>query len=156
MATWEDFGDGLTAALRQVADRVFLIIASEGDPTRYVQFAGQPGRLDAEAPSIDVVSGARESVLVDTGWTPPGPAQPNWSSSLPRPALTDEYRALAQRCVAALRDAYGIESPDELAYRAWRDAELIPAGETWSEESIARLDRGEDALDLPMLGLPAN
>ncbi|WP_144876509.1 TY-Chap domain-containing protein [Microbacterium sp. 1.5R] len=156
MSTWEEFGDSLTATFRHVADRVFLIIASESDPARYVQFAGRPGRLDAEAPSIDVAKGADESVLAGAGWTPPGPAQPNWTSSLPLPALTDEYGALADRCVRALRDAYGIAGPDDLAYRAWRESEQMPEGETWSEECIAALDRGEDPLDLPTLGLAAN
>lgn len=156
MTNWSDFETQLASTFRQVSDRVFLIIASEGDPARYVQFAGQANQLDAEAPSTDVVTDADESVLSGSGWTAPSAAQPNWSSSVPRPALAAEYRELAARCVAALRDAYGIASPDALGYRAWREAEQMPAGETWSAEQIERLDRGADAVELPALGLPSN
>lgn len=153
---WNDFRDRLVATLRGLSDRVILIIASNVYPNRYVQFAGQGDRLDAEAPGQDVVVNAVESVLKDAGWQAPGIAQPNWSSVLPLPALTSEYRELAERCVAALRNSYGVKSPDELSYRAWREAEQIPVGQTWSAERVARMDPGSDSLDLPGLGLDSN
>lgn len=156
MSEWDEFGERLASTFRQVSDRVFLIIASESDPARYVQFAGQSDRLDAEGPATDVVADADESVLGAAGWTAPSTAQPNWSSSLALPALTSEYAELAARCVVALRDAYGIESPDDLGYRAWREAEQMPEGVTWSAEQIDRLDRGVDSLELPALGLASS
>jgi hypothetical protein len=156
MSEWDEFGDRLASTFRQVTGRVFLIIASEADPARYVQFAGQDDRLDAEAPATDVVADADESALKESGWTAPNAAQPNWSSSLQLPALASEYKALAARCVVALRDAYGITSPDDLGYRAWREAERMPEGVTWSAEQIERMDRGVDSLDLPGLGLASS
>ncbi|KUM35227.1 hypothetical protein [Arthrobacter sp. EpRS71] len=153
---WNDFRGRLAATLRSVSDRVILIIASDLHPNRYVQFAGQSDRLHAEAPGQDVVVNAVESVLSDGGWQAPGVAQPNWSSSLPLPALTSEYRELADRCVAALRNSYGVKSPDDLSYRAWREAEQIPEGQTWSAEQVAHMDPGSRSLELPGLGLDSN
>lgn len=156
MTDWTGFEHGLASALRSVTERVFLIIASGADPRRYVQFAGGQQRLDAEAPGTEVVAIANETTLSAAGWTAASFDVPNWTSSLELPALTAEFQLLAGRCVTALRDAYGIPSPDYLWYRAWREPEQMPAGVTWSPERIARLDRGESALKLPRLGLATN
>ncbi|WP_347782594.1 TY-Chap domain-containing protein [Paenarthrobacter nicotinovorans] len=153
---WNDFRDRLAVTLRGLTDRAILIITSSMYPNRYVQFARQGDRLDAEAPGKDVVANAVESVLKDAGWQAPGVAEPNWSSGLPLPALTPEFRELAERCVAALRNSYGVKSPDDLSYRAWREAELMPAGQTWSAERVAGMDPGSASLELPGLGLDSN
>lgn len=150
---WNDFRDRLVDTFRKTSERLILIIASDVDPKKYVQFAREADRLDAEAPAADVAADAKESVLSDAGWRRPGIAQPNWASSLALPALTTEYGAFAERCVAALRDAYGVASPDELSYRAWREAERMPEGETWSAERVERMDRGAPVVELPALGL---
>lgn len=156
MTTWDAFEDELGRVFRGITDRVYLIIAADADPTRYVQFAGQASRLDAEAPGRDVVSDSDESVLRTSGWAEPTAEQPNWAFSLRLPALTAEYADLASRCVAALRDAYGVSSPGDLAYRAWREPELIPPGETWSPEQIAGLDPGADSVDFSTLGISSD
>lgn len=155
-SAWNGFRDRLADTFRKTSDRFILIIASDADSRRYVQFAGEGDRLYAEAPGKDVAFNADESVLSDTGWQPPGVAQPNWSSVLPLPALTSEYRELAERCVAALRNSYGVKSPDDLSYRAWREAEQIPVGQTWSAERVARMDPGSSSVDLPGLMLDSN
>lgn len=151
--TWDAFGERLAFALRDVTDRVRLIVAVGDGPRRYVQLAAVPDRLDAEAPGVDVVADARVAVLAAAGWVQPTAQQPNWSSSLERPALTVELRALADRCVVALRDGYGVASPDALRYRAWREPETMPEGVTWSQERIDDLDRGDAALEIAALGL---
>ncbi|MET4539497.1 hypothetical protein ABIE37_001269 [Arthrobacter bambusae] len=150
---WNDFRDRLVDTFRKTSERVILIIASDMDPKKYVQFAREAGRLEAEAPAADVVADAKEWVLSDAGWMRPGIAQPNWASSLALPALTTEYGAFAERCVAALRDAYGVANPDELRYRAWREAERMPEGETWSAKRVDRMDRGAPVVELPALRL---
>ncbi|WP_091030587.1 TY-Chap domain-containing protein [Microbacterium oxydans] len=122
-SAWGAFTLRLITALRGVTDGVFLIVSVDGDPLRYVQFAGDPGTLHAEAPARDLVADADESVLRAAGWNEPGAAQPNWTSELPLPAYASDFRELAERCVAALRDAYGATSPDTLVHRAWRDPE---------------------------------
>ncbi|HEX7301479.1 TY-Chap domain-containing protein [Lentzea sp.] len=124
---WAQFTERLTDALRDVTDHVYLIIHAAQEPRRYVQFAGAPDRLYAEAPGTDVVADADEFQLSRFEWAAPDAGQPNWSWSLRRPALTEEFARLADRCVVALRQAYGIVSPDELRYRAWQDPEGAPS-----------------------------
>ncbi|MEI2278298.1 hypothetical protein OHC50_12600 [Paenarthrobacter ilicis] len=148
---WSDYRDRLVEAFRGTNDRVIVIISSTADPKRYVQFAGQSGVLDAEAPGTNVVAEAKQQVMADAGWSAPGPAQPNWTSSLELPALTSEYKALADRCVAALRHSYGIAHPSELVYNAWREPEQMPAGVTWSADQVKQLDRGAKAVEFPSL-----
>lgn len=153
VSEWDDFENRLGAALRQVTDRVFLIVASQDAPLKYVQFAATAELLDAQAPGIDVVVAAKEAALSGAGWAPPSDLEPNWTSPLPRPALSAEYAALAARCVVALRDAFGVESPFQLAYRAWREAEQMPPGVTYNQAQLRRLDPGESGLELPALAL---
>ncbi|PWD51137.1 hypothetical protein C8046_11265 [Serinibacter arcticus] len=139
-AAWQDFEVRLASALTDVTDRAILIISSRKEPARYVQFAGGPDRLDAEAPGVDVVADAAEDVLLAAGWARPDRWQPNWSSPLEHPAPEAARVDLARRCVAALRDAYRVTNPGELGYTAWRE----PAGG----------DPGEAALEVSALGLP--
>ncbi|MFJ7214959.1 TY-Chap domain-containing protein [Amycolatopsis sp. NPDC098790] len=134
---WEQFTERLTDTFRDVTDGVVLIVHAAADPRRYVQFAGSPDRLYAEAPGTDVVADADEFQLRRFDWVAPDAGQPNWTSSLRRPALTAEFAQLARRCVAALRQAYGIVGPDELRYRAWRQPQGAEA----------------TAVELPGLGL---
>lgn len=143
VSEWVAFGGRLTEALREVSDRVFLIVFRETDPRVFVQFAGGEHELHAEAAGV---AEAEVSGMAAAGWVAPsGIDPPNWSFSLPLPALTVEYAALAERCVVALRDAHGLSGPDGLVYKAWRDAEW-PSGER---------DLGENPLMLSWLGLPS-
>ncbi len=152
---WTEFEKNLARTLRDVSDRVLLVISDAHTP-RYVQFSGQEDTVQAQCPGLDVVPDADATVLRDSGWDMPGPAEPNWTYWLPLPALSSEYEELAARCIRALRDAYHLASPDSLHYRAWREPELMPPGVTMYPEQIAELDPGEDPLPLPTLGIPAD
>ncbi|MGM1059023.1 TY-Chap domain-containing protein [Saccharothrix sp. Mg75] len=148
MSDWEAFGGGLTEALREVSDRVFLVVFSRADPRVFVQFAGGEHELHCEAAGAPSAGYSR---MAEAGWTPPtGIDPPNWTCSSPLPALTAEYAAMAARCVVALRDVHGLPGPDGLAYKAWRDAEW-PSGTTPSAER----DPGENPLVLPWLDIPS-
>ncbi|MDT9592987.1 DUF6301 family protein [Nocardioides zeae] len=149
MTGWEQYADDLTAALRTVGDRVFLIASARERPLAYVQFAGGPDAVDAEASGAG--AGPLAYLLEDQGWQPPHPLEVNWRSRLPRAASTAEHAELVARCVAALREAYGVRSPDDLAYRAWREREVAPSGVTWPRARFEALDPGEDPLVLPDL-----
>ena len=153
--SWGAFTHALAETLRDVSDRTYLVVMSASDPRRYVQLAGGPSLLHAEAPGTDVVADADEDALHAADWAPPGPAQPSWTWELEQPAAGAELTALAERCVKALRHAYGISGPSALVYRAWRDPETMLPGETWSAERMETYDRGSSALALPSLGLPA-
>ncbi|MFD4636307.1 hypothetical protein ACFWN2_03265 [Lentzea sp. NPDC058436] len=118
---WDRFAERLADTFADVTEGVFLIVHAAADPRRYVQFAGGPRLLDAEAPGTDVVHDADEFQLRRFDWTPPDVAQPNWTSSLRHTAPANEFAQLARACVAALHEAYGIIGPDELQYRAWSE-----------------------------------
>ncbi|WP_394618644.1 hypothetical protein JNUCC0626_05955 [Lentzea sp. JNUCC 0626] len=134
---WGLFAERLVDTFRDVTDGVFLIVHAAAEPRRYVQFAGAPDRLYAEAPGTEVWADADEFQLRRFDWVAPIVTQPNWTSELRRPALTTEFQRLARACAAALHEAYGITSPDELTYRAWRQ----PMGEQAA------------AVEFPALGL---
>ncbi|WP_146108308.1 hypothetical protein V5P93_002232 [Actinokineospora auranticolor] len=147
MSTWDMFAGGLTEALREVSDRVFLVVFSRADPLKFVQFAGGEHELHAEAGAPPADTGR----LAAAGWTPPiDNAPPNWACSSPLPALTAEYTAMTTRCVVALRDVHGLPDPDDLVYKAWRDPE-------WPSDAVppTEWDLGENPLVLSWLGIPS-
>ncbi|CCH32422.1 hypothetical protein ABZ816_24195 [Actinosynnema sp. NPDC047251] len=155
MSEWAEFGRDLTEALRDVADRVFLIVFLPANPKVYVQFAGGQHEVEAQAAGPEVVPWADVSGMTEAGWVPPsGFDPPNWTFTLPVPALTAEYAALAQRCVVALRDVYQVSDPRGLVYKAWREGEWPAAAESWSDERIATRDVGENPLEMRWLKIP--
>lgn len=154
-AEWSEFSGRLVSAFRVVSDRVFLIVSSQKNSRVYVQFAGGPDAVFAETPGVAVVAGIDEAGLFAAGWIAPSVGQPNWSFELPLPALTSEYAELAGRCVVVLRDVFGVARPGDLQYKAWRDSESFPQGVTFYPEQIEALDKGENPLEIPQLGLSA-
>lgn len=152
---WDAFRTQLASTLREVTDRVYLIVATTENPRAYVQFTADLESLTAEAPGSDVLTSARESVLSAAGWSAPEPGRDNWFSLLPFPALTAEYDEVAGRCIAALRDAYRIPGPERLAYRAWREPERERPLGRWKQSHPLTLDPGEPELTLAQLGLPS-
>jgi hypothetical protein len=157
MMDWLEFRDRLCATLAQVTDRCFLIISAPGRGG-YVQFAGSEDYVSAEAAGPSFVDGpgahtVSNAAMGAVGWAAPSQSQPNWSQSLELPALTAEIAGLADGCVVALRDVFGVVEPGLLTYRAWREPEVQPPGVTWSAERFDALDPGEDPLLLPALGL---
>jgi hypothetical protein len=149
VTTWDELADDLAAALRTVRDRVFLIVLAAHDELAYVQFAGGPDHLDAEASGRH--PGAGVGLLADHGWRVAHPREVNWTSPLPVAPTTAELRGLADRCVAALRVAYGVKSPADLTYRAWREPEQAPPGVTWPQKRYDELDPGANPLTFPDL-----
>ncbi|GAA3838258.1 hypothetical protein GCM10022243_00910 [Saccharothrix violaceirubra] len=156
MSGWAEFGERFAETLREVTDRVFLVVFLQTDPKVYVQFAGEKHELHAQAAGPEVVPWADFGGMVEAGWAAPsGFDPPNWTFALPLPAADADYSAPAARCVVALRDAFALSGPDGLVYKAWRDGEWPLAGETWSPERIASRDVGENPLVLSRLGLPS-
>lgn len=153
MSNWNEFESQLAKALRSVTDRLYLIIRSATDETRYVQFAAEGDRLDAQASGAVHFSDANEDALRDAGWQAPTHGEHHWESPMALPALTSEFRELARRCVIALRDAHRIRSPEDLVYTAWRDAE-IRTDAHGSGTHQSELDRGDLDLQIPALNLP--
>ncbi|MDI9628663.1 MAG: hypothetical protein QM286_08995 [Acidobacteriota bacterium] len=151
---WEGFEERLVAGLREVTDRVLLVVYSRSNEHAYVQFIGWESEVYAEASGFTPVSAEGAALLVAAGRMTPSVGQPNWESSLPTPALTSEYADLARRCVVALRDVFWVSGPDDLEYRAWREPEEAPPGVTWPLERFEELDKGENPLAIDALGIP--
>ncbi len=154
---WEAFTTKLQATLPSITDRCFLVISAPAG-TSYVQFAANSNELTAEVAGPEFATdlaahNADSPAMLAAGWSAPTAASPNWSQTIPLPALSGEFAALAEQCTVALRDTHHIESPDVLRYRAWREPEYQPAGVTWQPERFEQLDPGENPLSLPMLGL---
>lgn len=157
--TWNEFRDRLRTTLLGLTDRCVLVVSAPG-AGGYVQFAADADDLTAEAAGPEFTAGsaahaADDPAMLAAGWAAPTRSAPNWSAPLALPALTAEYEALAQRCVVALRDVYGVAAPGVLSYRAWREPESQPPGVTWSPERFDELDPGENPMPLPGLGIPA-
>ncbi|MFC0674940.1 TY-Chap domain-containing protein [Brachybacterium hainanense] len=153
--TWDELVEYLALTLYEVRERTFLIISSSRERGGYVQFAGETDRVDAEAASARFAPGIDESRLAAAGWDAPRPEAQDlhWSLTLPLPATLPQHREFAGRCVAALRDAHGVASPEDLVYQAWRDPEPMPDGVDLQDEELAELDPGKPRLVLPELGL---
>lgn len=169
---WAEFTTRLTRTIRDLDDRVFLIISDEASGA-YVQFAADMERVSAEC--VDNQSGALKTKidqagevrLLELGWSMYSVSEPNWKTSLGLPATTAQARHIANMCVAALREIFNVSSPDQLAYAAWRDPE--PAWPVWMYEELETAgddddeygekpsppDPGENPLLLPELGLKA-
>ncbi|MFD0692097.1 TY-Chap domain-containing protein [Actinomadura fibrosa] len=124
---WETFADALAEDMATLAAGALVVISEPGESGRYVQFAQDDDQLD-----VDVVGNAflddssRASVEGEqkislAGWTAPNAEYENWTLQLGWPASHVEYRALTEKMVVALRDGYGIASPETWRYRAWND-----------------------------------
>ena len=163
---WTEFTARLARTIRDLEDRVFLII-EEASSGVYVQFAADTFTVSAECVANTSTALKRpadpagELRLVELGWTPYTLLDRNWTTSLQLPATLAQSGQIADMCVIALRDVYGVATPDSLTYKAWRDPE--PPRALWADEdtdhtdefdSFAEpLDPGQNPLPLPGLGL---
>ncbi|OJF15814.1 hypothetical protein BG844_02595 [Couchioplanes caeruleus subsp. caeruleus] len=96
-----------------------IVILQSG--AHYTQVHRDTDELDVEAvsnhhlPAHQQLSAAQQEQLAAAGWTRPAPpATYNWWIRQPAPFSTRDGLRLAERMVAALRDVYGIVSPDTL------------------------------------------
>ncbi|MFD0692100.1 TY-Chap domain-containing protein [Actinomadura fibrosa] len=126
---WGSFADGLAEDLVTLAAGALVVISEPGEPgwRRYVQFSQQDDRLHAEVVANAFLdessrtSAEGEQKISQAGWTAPKVAHDNWTSELAWPASHADYRVLTEKIVLALRDGYGITSPESWRYRAWND-----------------------------------
>ncbi|GAB3106061.1 hypothetical protein GCM10027055_00010 [Janibacter alkaliphilus] len=156
---WSEFQGALAGVLGEVGDRWRVIIR---EPTSgvVVQFADHPVGLEMQCSSrevpkfADLIPASADEVMEAQGWQAPTRELPLWSQVVELPALTSELEAAAGACVTALRDAFGVGSPDDLVYTAWREREVMMQGVTYTGEEVDELDPGEYPMPLPRLGLP--
>ena len=113
MTEWPEFVEGLTETLATLPLGALVVISERVPPTkhlRFAQFCWYNAGIHAEIPGGERLTTARADgarVVADAGWQEPLPPWDgeNWTTRLPWPASTAEYRGLAQMMVTALRDA---------------------------------------------------
>ncbi|MFD0854758.1 hypothetical protein ACFQ07_21140 [Actinomadura adrarensis] len=126
---WEEFAEGLAEEFGRLPTGALLVLSEPGEAGRYAQFAQEESELVAYVVVNSFLAGpARatprgEEAIVRAGWNPPDASgrHENWWRTLPWPASSAQYRALAGSVAAALRDGYAIASPDGWSYQAWNE-----------------------------------
>ncbi|MDP9232949.1 MAG: YbjN domain-containing protein [Actinomycetota bacterium] len=128
--TWDEFEARLTGVLERMAVDTYLVVGTrpnaDDGSSYYVQFAqgGRAGFL-AEAVSNRYLAGTgaispmQEQRLGELGWQWPNPrskTELNFSREWPMPTPFDEAATLAVR---TLREIYGVERTDDLAYKSF-------------------------------------
>jgi hypothetical protein len=127
--TWAEFAGALARELARLGDGMFLVLNERDRPWHLAQFQQGLSELRAEVSgeTADAEGNQQETprgrrLIESLGWRPPATYDVNWWRELKWPALSSEYRELAEAVVAVLRDVNGIESPERLTYRAWESA----------------------------------
>ncbi|ADD41374.1 TY-Chap domain-containing protein [Stackebrandtia nassauensis] len=137
---WPDFAQRLGTVLARLAGDsqldATLILSQSAQPLAYVQFVVNPGGIYAEVSSAkrylpkDLrLSDESVDTLTRAGWSRPGAAdrKGNWVSEI-HPATAEACGQLAERCVTALRDVWGVPEPASLVYQAFHtDGEDLSA-----------------------------
>jgi hypothetical protein len=151
-----DFEGRLAGVLRDADLRTVAVISCT-DPDAFAQFmideVGTKGTLLITQAGGETLSPDGEAQLQAAGFQL-DPVMPTrvWSAESSWPTPSARLRELAHAMVAALEDC-GVASPENLTYKAWRDPEPWPAEVTGEE--LAALDRGQNPLPIPELGLLA-
>ncbi|MGV9415663.1 TY-Chap domain-containing protein [Nocardia sp. NPDC003693] len=123
---WDAFAQALARCLSQLPSRATLVIAATGN--RYVQFQQFDIKLSAELTGnyylAEPIPEAAAQKLRDLGWSAPALRREveNWRRSLLWPISRVRLEELARSVVIGLRDALGIESPDQLRATGWTEA----------------------------------
>ncbi|MBB1586297.1 MAG: hypothetical protein HG423_005785 [Propionibacterium sp.] len=118
-----------------------------GDDTDMVaEFSGENGRKD----TVTFTEQQREEFR-SLGFEPIGEEALTWGRNFTWPTPTTTIKEIVRACVIRLRDIGGIQSPDQLCYKAWRYSEKP---REFDDRFCEELDPGDDDLQLPELGIP--
>ncbi|MBO2465247.1 TY-Chap domain-containing protein [Actinomadura violacea] len=144
---WHGFAGHLAEELARLSAGTLVVIHEaerEIEASRAIQFVQEDARLIAELSHNDYLdpdvwaTPAGEEAIRELGWRPPARelGRDNWWDTLDWPATAAQYRELATKAVLGLRDGYRISSEAPFYYHAWNER------------------RGNEPVDLPLLGLP--
>ncbi|MCP2343620.1 TY-Chap domain-containing protein [Actinomadura rupiterrae] len=126
---WETFAAALAGDLAELPEGALVVISEREGGGRFTQCMQEEDALTAYVcdnvflKPEDRASAEGERIIADAGWKPRDPAMgdENWSYVLPCPAPAEDYRNLTDMIVTALRDGYGIPSPEGWTYSAWNE-----------------------------------
>ena len=156
---WQEFEVNLFSTITNFTARTILIIgASDGQGKTgvpFAQFAGINALYGGNADIVAEICGEnipkdmatftpqQRDDLQQLGFTPSDDGV-IWQRRLPWPAMSHVIWDTVRASTLRLRDIGGIESPDQLTYKAWR----YPSNSTKNENDI-----GDKKLRIPELGI---
>ena len=156
---WQEFEVHLFSTIINFTARTILIIGARDDQGKtgvpFAQFAGINALYGGNADIVAEICGEnipkdmatftpqQRDDLQQLGFTPSDDGM-TWQRRLPWPAMSHVIWDTVRASTLRLRDIGGIESPDQLTYKAWR----YPSNSTKNENDI-----GDKKLRIPELGI---
>ena len=156
---WQEFEVHLFSTIINFTARTILIIGARDDQGKtgvpFAQFAGINALYGGNADIVAEICGEnipkdmatftpqQRDDLQQLGFTPSDDGV-TWQRRLPWPAMSHVIWDTVRASTLRLRDIGGIESPDQLTYKAWR----YPSNSTKNENDI-----GDKKLRIPELGI---
>ena len=156
---WQEFEVHLFSTIINFTARTILIIGASNEQGKtgvpFAQFAGINALYGGNADIVAEICGEnvpkdmatftaqQRNDLKRLGFTPSDDGV-TWQRRLPWPAMSHVIWDTVRASTLRLRDIGGIESPDQLTYKAWR----YPSNSTKNENDI-----GDKKLRIPELGI---
>ena len=156
---WQEFEVNLFSTITNFTARTILIIGASNEQGKtgvpFAQFAGINALYGGNADIVAEICGEnipkdmatftpqQRDDLQQLGFTPSDDGVA-WQRRLPWPAMSHVIWDTVRASTLRLRDIGGIESPDQLTYKAWR----YPSNSTKNENDI-----GDKKLRIPELGI---
>ena len=157
---WQEFEVHLFSTIINFTARTILIIGASNEQGKtgvpFAQFAGINALYGGNADIVAEICGEnipkdmatftpqQRDDLQQLGFTPSDDGV-TWQRRLPWPAMSHVIWDTVRASTLRLRDIGGIESPDQLTYKAWRYPDRTPELEH---------DSGDMNLHIPELGIP--
>ncbi|MDO5083328.1 hypothetical protein EII34_12535 [Arachnia propionica] len=153
---WNEFASKLLHVMIGMETRRFLVLSQQGAPGFTVQMTTEEDALQAQCwvRGMDLGDPAVVARLEELGWKDTREID-FWNRWLDLPAPSSSYRQLVDALITTMRELQGVTSPDQLAYRSWREPERRQEGRVYTPEQIEDLDPGEIPLPLDLGGIPA-
>ena len=156
---WQEFEAHLFSTITNFTARTILIIGASNEQGKtgvpFAQFAGINALYGGNTDLVAAICGEnvpgdmvtftpqQRDDLQQLGFTPSDDGV-IWQRRLPWPAMSHVIWDTVRASTLRLRDIGGIESPDQLTYKAWR----YPSNSTKNENDI-----GDKKLRIPELGI---
>ena len=158
---WQEFEVHLFSTIINFTARTILIIGASNEQGKtgvpFAQFAGINALYGGNADIVAEICGEnipkdmatftaqQRNDLERLGFTPAEDGSTTWRQNLPWPTPSRIIMNTVRASTLRLRDIGGIESPDQLTYKAWRYPDRTPELEH---------DSGDMNLHIPELGIP--
>ena len=129
---WDEFEKRLFDQLVTLPERVICVIGPGEDQKPFIQFAGVHAFHNK---SMEIIAGFQDDIFFDRKFTPEeealfvacdferrGDDPTYWEQDIPWPPSGQALAKVLKAFMVRLRDIAAIPSPDELTYKAWKNA----------------------------------